>query len=163
MKRMLGVAVQKIKRLADSSTILAVAEAELFLVELRGPAGVVTINRPEKLNAMTARFVTEMPQILARLARDPDVHGVVLTGAGRAFCVGGDMQAFLDVNDDAAESMRYLRLCMDCFAAVESAELPVLAAVNGLAFGGGAELTLACDLAIAADRARLPFVRRRSG
>jgi enoyl-CoA hydratase len=130
---------------------------ELFTVERRANAAVVTINRPEKLNVMNATFFSELPEILGSLAREGDAHAVVLTGAGRAFSAGGDMEAFLEVHHDIVESRRYLRLCFECFAAVEAAELPVIAAVNGLAYGGGAELVLACDLAIASSEARFAF------
>jgi enoyl-CoA hydratase/carnithine racemase len=128
-----------------------------FEIERRGAAGIVTINRPEKLNAMDPVFFRGLPKTLAELALDPEIHAAVITGAGRAFSAGGDMDAFRAVHHDVAESRRYLRLVFDCFRAVESAELPVIGAVNGIAFGGGAELTLACDLAIASDQATFGF------
>lgn len=130
---------------------------ELFSVERRGAAAVVQIERPEKLNAMNPTFFRELPEILEELGRDPTVHGAVLTGAGTAFSAGGDMEAFRAVHHDMVESRRYLRLVFDCFAAVESAELPVIAAVNGLAYGGGAELVLTCDFAVASERATFAF------
>ena len=130
---------------------------ELFAVERRGSAALVTIDRPEKLNAMNATFFSELPEILRDLARNDDVSAAVITGSGRAFSAGGDMEAFREVHDDVVESRRYLRLCFDCFAAVESVEIPVIAAVNGLAYGGGAELVLTCDFVIASSDARFAF------
>jgi len=118
---------------------------------------VVTIDRPDKHNAMSVTFFRELPQVMDDLSADPDVAVAIITGAGEAaFSAGGDLAGFAELADHAAYR-RQLRLVYDAFHAVERAEVPVIAAVNGIAYGGGTELTLACDIAIASERARFAF------
>ena len=132
------------------------AEFEVFRIEGRDATAVVWMNRPEKLNAMAPTFFRELPLVLDSLSREPELRAVVLTGAGEAFSAGGDIASFDELHDVHAYRGQ-LRLVYDAFHSVERAELPVIAAVNGIAYGGGTELTLACDLAIASDRARFAF------
>lgn len=117
---------------------------------------VLTMDRPDKLNAMGPAFFRELPVRLAELDADPAVRAVVLTGAGRAFSAGGDIASFGELTDVPAYRA-HLRLVFDAFSAIERAAVPVIAAVNGIAFGGGTELTLACDIALASDRASFAF------
>jgi enoyl-CoA hydratase/carnithine racemase len=131
-------------------------EFELFRIERRERVAVVTIDRPEKRNAMSPTFFRELPQVLDLLDGDPTLRAVVLTGAGEAFSAGGDIASFAELHGTAAVR-RHLRLVFDAFHSVERAELPVIAAVNGIAFGGGTELTLACDLVVASERATFSF------
>jgi enoyl-CoA hydratase/carnithine racemase len=129
---------------------------ETFAVERRGSAAVLAIDRPEKRNAMNPQFFRELPLVLDELGRDPELRAIVLTGAGEAFSAGGDIASFAELRDTEAVR-RHLRLVFDAFWAVERAELPVIGAINGIAYGGGTELTLACDLVIASERARFAF------
>jgi enoyl-CoA hydratase/carnithine racemase len=131
-------------------------EFEGFRIERRDAAAVVWMDRPEKLNAMGPAFFRELPVVLDSLGREPELRAIVLTGAGDAFSAGGDIASFGDLHDIEAYR-RHLRLVFDAFHSVERAELPVIAAVNGVAYGGGTELTLACDLVIASERARFAF------
>src|SRR3954447_23233104 len=99
------------------------------------------MDRPEKLNAMGPTFFRELPRVLEDVALVGDVHAVVLTGAGKAFSAGGDIASFAELQRQGVEAFRrHLRLVYDAFHAVERAELPVVGAVNGVAYGGGTEL-----------------------
>jgi enoyl-CoA hydratase len=133
------------------------AAYETFAIERR-PDGVAIarMNRPEKLNAMNPVFFRELPAVLAELDADDEVDVCVLTGAGRAFSAGGDIASFQDLTDVPAYR-RHLRLVYDAFHAVERAQVPVIAAVNGIAYGGGTELVLVADLVIAGRSATFAF------
>lgn len=133
-----------------------VGEFETFEIELRGAVAVVSMNRPEKLNAMSPTMFRELPRVLSTLADGGETRAVVLTGAGEAFSAGGDIASFAELHDVAAYR-RQLRMVMDTFNAVERADLPVIAAVNGIAYGGGTELALASDIVLASKRARFAF------
>jgi enoyl-CoA hydratase/carnithine racemase len=117
----------------------------------------VTIQRPEKLNAMNRALFKELPQLMQELDDDPNTRVAVITGAGKAFSAGGDIQDFdaLDGSIDAAR--RQVRAALDAFHAVERAVTVAIAAVNGIAYGGGTELTLCCDIALASPNARFAF------
>ena len=131
-------------------------EFEVFRIERREAVAVVWMNRPEKLNAMGPTFFRELPVLLDLLGREPGLRAIVMTGTGDAFSAGGDIASFAELHDVDAYR-RHLRRVFDAFHAVERTELPVIAAVNGIAYGGGTELTLACDLVLASDRARFAF------
>ncbi len=131
-------------------------EFETFAIDRRDAVAVVTIDRADKRNAMSPTFFRELPQVLDALGREPELRAIVLTGAGEAFSAGGDIASFGELHETAAVR-RHLRLVFDAFCSVERAELPVVGAINGIAYGGGTELTLACDVAIASERARFSF------
>jgi 2-(1,2-epoxy-1,2-dihydrophenyl)acetyl-CoA isomerase len=122
-------------------------------VELQRDGGVLTItlNRPEVLNALNASVHAGLHDGLAQAASDPSIRAVVITGAGRGFCVGQDLQEFSAGAGDVAENLRrnYHRNVL----AIRALEKPVIAAVNGPAAGAGLSLALACDVRIASDGA----------
>lgn len=114
-------------------------------VEKRGAVSIWTIDRPDRMNALSRATVRE----LGRLAReiDADVRCVVLTGAGeRAFCAGADLKERKDMNEEDVRD--FLGLYRSAFDAIDRLSVPVIAAINGVAFGGGLEVALACDLRV---------------
>jgi enoyl-CoA hydratase len=122
-------------------------------IAAHGSVTVLTIDRVEKHNALSAEFWADLRSVLAELEADQRTRVIVLTGAGdKAFCAGGDIAGFAALT--SLEDKRSYQIdAMDGFAALENCPLPVIAAVNGLALGGGCELTLACDIVLASDRA----------
>jgi len=130
---------------------------EVFTVERDGDGtAIVWLDRPEKLNAMGPTFFAELPLVLSELDADPDVEVCILSGRGRAFSAGGDIASF-EALSDVESYRRHIRRVYEAFHAVEQCEVPVIGAINGIAYAGGTELALACDLVIASDRARFAF------
>jgi enoyl-CoA hydratase len=122
-------------------------------VETDGAVATITMDAPEKLNAMGREFWPDLRDALSTLESDGSTRVVVVTGAGeKAFSAGGDIASFAELDGPAAKRA-FQRDCMRTFAAVEESPLPVVAAVNGYAMGGGCELALACDVVLAADTA----------
>jgi len=114
----------------------------------------VTLNRPAALNALDTATLRELARAVRDIRRSGDVRAVVLTGAGdKAFSAGADIAAMAAMS--AAEGHAYSRLGHDVFARLEELDVPVVAALNGVALGGGLELALASDLIVASERARL--------
>lgn len=136
----------------------AIEALEPFSVEVRDDGvAIMTIDRPEKKNAMSVAFFENLGPQLTRFDRDDRVRAVIITGAGdEAFSAGGDVESFVIMDDIAAYRQR-LKMVFDAFHAVERADVPVIAAVNGIAYGGGTELSLACDLVVASDQAKFAF------
>jgi enoyl-CoA hydratase/carnithine racemase len=129
----------------------------LFSVDRHGDGtATVTMRRGEKLNAMNQALFRDLIAVMADLDADHTLTAVVLTGEGRAFSAGGDIATFAELTDIPA-SRDHLRLVYDAFCSLERSRVVVVGAVNGLAFGGGTELTLACDIAIASTEARFAF------
>jgi enoyl-CoA hydratase len=125
-----------------------------LLVERRDRVAVVTVNRPDKLNALNAATIEDLDSAFQRLGKDPEVAGIVLTGAGsRAFVAGADIGE-IPAGDPAA-GKALARRGQSVFQGIEGLGKPVVAAVNGFALGGGCELALACHVRIASENAKL--------
>jgi 2-(1,2-epoxy-1,2-dihydrophenyl)acetyl-CoA isomerase len=137
---------------------------EYILLEKKDGVATVTLNRPEKYNAFAGRMRQEIVEVIDDVAGDREVRVVVITGAGKAFCVGGDVNEFVSGTTKALETTVSSERHAMCKAAltINSMEKPVIASVNGVAAGGGCNLALACDIRIASEKARFGqvFVRR---
>ena len=137
---------------------------EYILLEKKDGVATVTLNRPEKYNAFAGRMRQEIVEVIDDVAGDRKVRAVVITGAGKAFCVGGDVNEFVSGTTKALEASVSSERHAMCKAAltINSMEKPVIASVNGVAAGGGCNLALACDIRIASEKARFGqvFVRR---
>ena len=133
----------------------------------------LTLNQPDKLNALSDSMIAGLLEELGRAAHDPDVRCVVVSGAGRGFCSGGDVSRMRDRNEGAAagkaaeqtveQRMAALRRAEEISLMLHELPKPTIAAINGAAAGAGLSLALACDLRIAADSARLITAFARVG
>ncbi len=141
---------------------------ETILCEVQDGIATLTLNRPKSLNAINRQMADEMTQALTHLAADASVRVLLLRGAGDAFCAGGDVRDMAGAMtkegprsaDEALEGMaRYRRLTL----ALHSFQRPVIAAVDGVAFGAGMSLALLADLVLLSERARLCLVFQRVG
>jgi enoyl-CoA hydratase len=113
---------------------------------------VVTINRPEAMNALNTLFFKEMDRMVEKLSQDPNVKVMVITGSGKAFVAGADIVEMVNKNPD--EGSAFSRTGQHTFRSLEKMEIPVIAAINGFALGGGLELAMGCDVRIASSKAK---------
>ncbi len=134
-------------------------------VEVAGRVGTITLDRPDKLNAFAGRMRQEIADAVRAMARDEAVRVLVITGAGRAFCAGADVGYMRTLTEDRdVDAFRLLvEAGREVVTTVRETPKPVIAAVNGPAAGGGANLALACDLRIASERASIGQTFNRIG
>ena len=138
-----------------------------LLEELKDKVAVLTLNRPDRLNAMSPSMLDALLEALPRLAADPEVGVVVLTGAGRAFCAGGDVKAMAEGREFGGTTLedkaQALRSRMEVSRWLHEMPKPTIAMVRGAAAGAGLSLALACDLRVAGDTARFATAFARVG
>lgn len=136
----------------------SVALPEHLRVEVADRVATLTFNRPEALNPLSAAHLRQLGDTVHEVSARPDVGVIVLTGAGRAFSAGGDLRTLTrDVVVQSGHAM------LDALLAIRRSPKPVIARINGDAVGGGNEVVIACDLAIAAESARLGQAGTRLG
>jgi enoyl-CoA hydratase len=127
---------------------------EFEILNLNNEAGiaVVTISRPKALNALNTRFFNEMDAMIEKINSMPDVRVMIITGEGKAFVAGADIAEMVD--KDQKQGSEFSRLGQNTFSSLEKMEIPVIAAINGFALGGGLELAMGCDFRIASAKAK---------
>lgn len=125
---------------------------ETIILNKESKTAILTINRPEALNALNEQVLEEFDKALDEVAQDPEVKALIITGAGRSFVAGADIavQSVFDIEAGRAWGRKGSAI----FRKLERLEIPTIAAVNGFALGGGCELALACDLIVASTKAK---------
>lgn len=124
-----------------------------LLFDIRDGIAFVTVNRPDKLNALNATVIGELGEAAAQIETDPGIRGAILTGSGpKAFVAGADISEFLSVNAVSARALSQRGQAV--FRRLEQTPKPIIAAVNGFALGGGCELAMSCHFRFASDNAK---------
>ena len=137
---------------------------EFLLLERQGPITVLTLNRPERLNAWNLQMRQEMRAAVTELVEDDGLRVAIVTGSGRAFAAGEDVTGMGELSALGPRGFRrHVRLFHNIFDDIEQMEVPVIAAINGVAAGGGLELALSCDFRFAAASARLGLPENNVG
>lgn len=138
-----------------------------FLLDIDRESSVarITLNRPERLNALTFQVYDELRDTFRALHSASDVRAVVITGAGRGFCTGGDVEEIIGplFERDYEGLLEFTRMTCDLVLAIRRCRKPVVAALNGTVAGAGAVIATACDMRVAAESARIAFLFTRVG
>ena len=127
-------------------------EYKILKIKIEESVATVTISRPEAMNALNTLFFKEMNDAIAGISADKDVKVMIITGEGKAFVAGADIAEMVDMNSE--EGSAFSRLGQKTFRSLEKMDIPVIAAINGYALGGGLELAMGCDFRIASTKAR---------
>ncbi len=126
---------------------------QTLLTELEQGILTVTVNRPDKLNALNRSVFDDLDKLMDQVESDSTIRGVILTGAGpKAFVAGADISEFTELSNEQA--MRLSKRGQDCFFRIERSSKPIIAAVNGFALGGGCELAMSCHIRLASENAK---------
>lgn len=125
-------------------------ELKYVVYEKKESVALITLNRPEKLNALNRDVLTDLLRALEEAEGDPEIRSVVITGTGKSFCAGADVTEF---TKSIADIRKFIELGREVFEYIENMTKPVVAAVNGYSLGGGFELALSCDFIVASSNA----------
>jgi len=121
-------------------------------IDISEGIALVKVNRPEALNALNSTFFKEMDSVVAELSSNPDVKVMIITGVGKAFVAGADIAEMVQMTPEEGSS--FSRTGQNTFSSLEKMKIPVIAAINGFALGGGLELAMGCDFRIASNKAK---------
>ena len=127
-------------------------EYKILKLAVENNVGIITISRPEALNALNTNFIKEMDSLLDDIEENDDIYVVVITGEGKAFVAGADIAEMCDKTQQ--EGYDFSKYGQFVFDKIEALSKPVIAAVNGFALGGGCELAMSCDFRIASSKAK---------
>jgi len=137
----------------------------LYDVDAKTSVATITLNRPERLNALTFEVYRELRDTFQRLDTEAGVRAIVITGAGRAFCSGGDVEDIIGalLGRDLKALQDFTRLTCDLILAMRRCRRPIVGALNGPVAGAGAVIAAACDIRIAAESAKIAFLFTKVG
>jgi enoyl-CoA hydratase len=127
-------------------------EYQILKLEVNGNIAIVTISRPNAMNALNTTFFKEMDQMIEYISGNKDIRVMIITGEGKAFVAGADIAEMVDMNDE--QGSNFSRIGQNTFSSLEKMDIPVIAAINGFALGGGCELAMGCDIRIASTLAK---------
>jgi enoyl-CoA hydratase/carnithine racemase len=136
-----------------------------FRFALDAGVGTLTLNRPDRLNALTFDIYRELREVIEETDHHAEIRALVITGEGRAFCSGGDVEDIIGelFSRDLQGLLEFTRITGALIASIRRVRKPVIAAVNGTAVGAGAVIALACDLRIASEAAKFGFIFPKVG
>jgi enoyl-CoA hydratase/carnithine racemase len=136
-----------------------------YQVDANTQVATITLNRPERLNALTFEVYKELRDTFQRLDTEPGVRAIIITGAGRAFCSGGDVEDIIGalLGRDLKALQEFTRLTCDLILAMRRCRRPIVGALNGTVAGAGAVIAAACDIRVAAESAKIAFLFTKVG
>ncbi len=137
----------------------------LYTFDASTSVATITLNRPERLNALTFEVYTELRDTFRALDTEPGVRSIIITGTGRAFCTGGDVEDIIGAlfSHDYNGLLEFTRLTCDLILSIRQCRRPVVAALNGTVAGAGAVIAAASDIRIASESAKIAFLFTRVG
>lgn len=128
-------------------------ELKNIIIEIKERIAIIKINKPETLNALSTQVLTELSDAVDQVASNADLRVLIITGEGRSFVAGADISEMK--NMERPQGLEYGQFGSGVFRKIEKLAIPVIAAINGFALGGGLELAMACDIRLASEKAKL--------